>query len=391
MSGQVRIEPFTAEHVPAVRAFNQRLSDGQAGWRFPSDPVPDWLPQAPGSRVYQQFFLAVEEDAVRGGYILKHREVSFRGDVRPVGTLELPLSEGTVNPVYSLVGYQLLRDALRRQPLLFGVGLGGEDVRIARLLRAMGWRIRPVPFHFLVLNGTGFLREFRYWRTSRFRSLAMDLAAASGFGWLGAKAGLALLHRAPPRAGSTEAELVERFGDWADDLWEGCGSRYSMVGVRDLESLHCIYPPGKPSLLRLKVASGRLVLGYVVMDDRQLTRDRYFGNLRVATLLDGLARPEDAEIVLWHAVRFLVQRQVDVMVSNQSHPAWCAALRSAGLLRGPTNFHLATAPGITGLLEAIDPQETDVHVNRGDGPAPWGVRFHVGGSTGPSSRSRPVS
>ena len=216
---KLRVEPFTSTHVPAVHAFNERLAAGGAGWRFPENPTPDWLPRVPGSDVFQELFLLLEGDDVRGAYVLKRQPVSFRGKVRQVGNLYMPLSEGTVNRAYSLVGARLLSDAMQREPLLFALGLGGGNSMATGLVRALGWQLHSVPFFFKVVNAPRFLHQIRYLRTTRLRSRLLDLAALSGIGWAVAAGAGALLTRRPDGAEDLRAEEVDRFGEWADGLW----------------------------------------------------------------------------------------------------------------------------------------------------------------------------
>src|SRR5271167_3768527 len=100
------IQPYTEDRIPAVSAFNQRLARGgyAAEFRFPESNVPHWLPNKDGRRIFQQYYLAVEPGAglsvenefVRGGFILKHQDFTLRGQKIPVTYYHLPLSEGVV-------------------------------------------------------------------------------------------------------------------------------------------------------------------------------------------------------------------------------------------------------------------------------------------------------
>jgi hypothetical protein len=67
------------------------------------------------------------------------------------------------------------------------------------------------------------------------------------------------------------------------------------------------------------------------------------------------------------ATRFLADRGVDMIMSNQSHAAWVTALESNGFLQGPSNFIFATSKKLTGILGALEQTVTQVHINRGDG------------------------
>ena len=367
-----RIEPFGPQHVAAVRAFNQRLGAGGISWRFPERWVPDWLPNVDGARVYQEFFLLLEGEDVRGAYALKHQDVSLSGEIQRVGSFYLPLSEGVINPAYGLVASRLLQDAMRRVPLLYSVGMGGRGTQVARLVRAIGWPMQVVPFYFKVRHGSRFLREVRYLRRGRWGAALLDLAAASGIGALAARvADLALTRwRTDP---AVHVDAVDEGGDWLDALWRSCAARYSFAAVRDGGTLDQVYPAPERNSRLLRISRGGHAIGLAVVRDAPTSfRDsKYFGDLQVGTIVDGVAAPDHADVVVERATRQLEERGVDLLVSNQLHPAWRTALRRAGFIRGPSNFLFATSPALAQRLRARDPLWRAVHVNRGDGDAPW--------------------
>jgi len=61
------IQPYREEHESAVREFNQRLQSGGAGddLVFFELARPRWLPPADGSKLLQEYFVAVENGVVR--------------------------------------------------------------------------------------------------------------------------------------------------------------------------------------------------------------------------------------------------------------------------------------------------------------------------------------
>lgn len=374
---RLTVEPFTPRRLPAVRAFNQRLAAAGAGWRFPEQPRPDWLPPEPGSEVCQELFLLLEDEAVRGAYALKHQAVSLRGEIRRVGTLYMPLSEGIINRAYSLVGARLFSDAMRRESLLFALGLGGGSAQITGLVRALGWQLHRVPFFFKIIHAHRFLRQIRYLRTTPLRSRLLDLAAFSGAGWAAATAADALLTRRPRGKGPFDVEVVDSFGSWADDIWRDCGARYSFVAVRTSAVLNRLYPSTRRGLLRLRVKRAGKVIGFAVVQDEQSLPSESLGEMRVGTVMDGFALPENAEAVMWLAARALEKRGVDILISNQSHPAWGSALRRAGFTEGPSNCLFAVDRRLAGLIKTMDPEGCELHLNRGDGDWPWGVNLRT--------------
>ena len=377
--GHSRAVRFATEHVPAVRAFNQRLARAGAPWRFPETTVPDWLPPADGVPVWQEYFVLLEHGAVHGAYVLKRQAAVVGreegGRTRRVGSFYWPLSEGTIAPTYALVAPRLLQAALQDEPLLFLVGMVGRDRPIARLVRALGWRLTAVPFYFRPLRPARFLRELRYVRGRAGARWALDIARVTGVGWLGLTlAGLALRAGARlPRAARLRVDLVQHFSDWADAIWAANAPRYSFVGGRDAAALNATYPPESGAFIRLRVARGERAIGWAVVQDSLSGSSEHFGGMRVGTIVDGFAAPEDAAAVVQASCDALAQRQVDLIISNQSHRAWRRALSRAGFLRGSSSWLFAPSPALSELVFAGDPGGDAVHLNRGDGDWPWGA------------------
>ena len=365
------IRDYADEQIEAVRQFNDRLSAGGLASRFPLSPVPAWLPKIAGRRLFQEYYLAVDESAaVRGAYILKHQDFWVGDRVVPIADFHLPISEGAVSKQYPQVGVQLLRDAIRRQPLLYGLGIGGYDESLTRLLIAAGWATSCVPFFFRVVHPSAFLREASYLRRRPAVRWTLDALARSGLGSLGIYAAQALLGRPCRPDPAVRVERVDEFADWADELWRQCRSHYGMSAVRDAETLRILYPKHDRRFIRLKLNDGARLLGWAVLLDSRLSGHKHFGNMRLGSIVDNFAAPADAAAVTCAAAAFLQSQGVDLIVSNQAHAAWRHGLRRAGFLRGPSNFLFASSPKLTALLRQEGVQNHDLHLNRGDGDGP---------------------
>jgi hypothetical protein len=107
-----------------------------------------------------------------------------------------------------------------------------------------------------------------------------------------------------------------------------------------------------------------------VLSDLRMSGHRHFGDLRVGGLIDGFAAVADVPAVVQTATRHLLDRGVDLIVSNQSHHAWCNGLRAAGYLSGPSNFALALSKELNAMVTAAGIGGADLHFNRGDGDGP---------------------
>ncbi|MGC2196820.1 MAG: hypothetical protein WA628_19255 [Terriglobales bacterium] len=365
----IAIQPYTADRIPAVKAFNQRLAAGgiRPEFHFPESNIPDWLPKEDGRRIYQEYYLAVDGKEVRGGFILKYQDFLLGGESLPVVFYRLPVSEGIVDKAYTSVGVLMLRSAMRMHPCLFALGMGGFDRPLPTMLKAMSWKLSVVPFYFRVQHPAVFLRQIAPLRQSAARRALAGFAAASGAGSVGIKA----LHwlRTKSMAAGISAEPIKSFGSWADDLWKQHASGYAMIADRGNATLNLLYPPGK-NFLCIKTVCENRVLGWAVVLDTQMRNNKYFGSLRVGTIADAFAASENAAAVVRCATRFLEDRGVDLVVANHSSTAWGNAFRAAGYLQASSNFIFAASKPLAAKLTNVEANQAQVYLMRGDGDGP---------------------
>jgi len=366
------IQPYRPEHEPAVAEFNQRLR--QAGQDenmvFYRYAEPRWLPRSADSRIYNEFFVAVDGGIVRGGYALKTQEFLFPdGQIRPIGYYHHPLSEGIVNKVHAMVGTLLLRDAMHRAPLLYCLGMGGYENPLPQMLVRLGWAHCPLPFFFRIVNPSRFLGNMQTVRTSSARKFLLDFAAYSGAGWAGSKLFQTYRTLRAPRTVRVECEEVASFeGDDAADLqsvWEKARQTCSLTAVRDAEALRILYPPAQTHLRRISVKLNSAAIGWAVVGERR--KDAKYGNMRVGSVVDCFALPGKLFSVVQCATRALEREGFDLVLSNQSHQAWGAAFKDAGYLSGPSNFLFAASKNLTELLAPFEEARPRMHFTRADG------------------------
>ncbi len=371
---RTQVVPYTEEWIPRVRDFNRRMEAGGTHWRWYESPVDEWLPKR-GEHTWREYYLAVEEGGsepfVRGGYALKPHTWRLGGETDVVADWQGPITEGVLSRKFATLGIRLMREMQKQYPLLYSWGHGGLEQPMLEMLRRLGWLIHPTPFCLRVLRPARFLRHNTYLRTSPARRLALDALAFSGAGAIGLRAmhaGLALRGR---RSAAAEAELVPEFGSWADDLWERCAPAYYGIAQRDAATMNLLVPEvGWPPGLRLRVTRGGETLGFAVVLDKQMESDRRFGNCRVGSIVDGLALPEHAEAVVGAAYRFLRARGVDLIMSNQSHPAWLDGFAAHGFALVQDRRFFAASPA---LRERFGPNEeglAGLHLTNMDGHGP---------------------
>jgi hypothetical protein len=361
----IRIVPYTAEHIPAVKDFNTRLDQSQAGAFRLSEQGPDQRQYCEGIRF--RHLLAIDENAqVRGGYYMRLQPMLIRGSIHAVGEYGSPLSEGIVDKRYTTVGLTMLIHAVRSQPLLFASGMGGLAQPLPRMMKSMKWRVLETPFWFRVIHGSRFLRNIGPLRKDLPRRIASDLLAFTGLG----AAGIALAQHFRTKAStdaSLRAEPLESFDDWAAEVWRHSCDQYVLSAVRTPDYLRFNYPLTGAPYTSLKLTQGGHAVGWVNLLECQPQNASYFGNMKVAALIDGVAPPRFVPDLVSAAVKAAKKSGADLLFTNQTHQDWNRALRNAGFWQGPSNYLLGLSEALVRLLEPIEEAMPRIHFNRGDG------------------------
>ena len=166
----IKCVPAAAHHVAAIEAFNRRMLEGNA-------PTDFLLPIEPGTRHREQEtpirwnrYVFLDGEEVRGGVLEMDQPGWLAGREVRTSNFQSPLSEGIVNPKYSIVGMQIVKFMQKRSTATFMVGMGSTERPLPRLLAASGWSIRAVPFLFRVHNSRNFLREMPMLRSTSARN-----------------------------------------------------------------------------------------------------------------------------------------------------------------------------------------------------------------------------
>jgi len=370
----IRIVPHSAELSGVVHAFNLRMHAGGAAGFF-VDPEPFWIPRRPGQKVWREYYVALDdENSVRGAYALKPQDWRVRGETHVVTDWQGPFSEGSVNARYAALALRLIRDMLGRCPFLYSWGHGGNEQALVQLLRRMGWLLHGTPFCLRVCKPARFLRLNAYLRTTPRRRLGLDLLAFTGTGSLGLRCLHTLLRLAAYRRFGATAVEVPDFGPWADAVWSRCKDLYTAIAVRDAATMNVLAPrTGWPPVSRLRVERSGEVLGWALVMDTRMQNDPRFGDLHVGSIVDCLADPADAGEVVAAATQFLRRRGVDIIASNQAHPAWAHGFAQNGYLLLRNRRLFAASPALQQLLEPFDESARGLHLTNFDGHGPAGL------------------
>jgi hypothetical protein len=371
----IKIVPQLLEHEPAVLAFNQRMQDGGSPWGFYSRPDDRWLPRVEGAKTWREYYLAIEdEEHVRGAYALKPQQWLVGGALQWVCDWQGPFSEGAINPKYATLGLRFIRDMLKRYPLLFSAGHGGLHEPMVQLLRSLGWKLHSMPFCIKVLRPHRFLRRNGYLRRSALQRLVLDFLAWSGSGSVAIPA----LHKAISIASGrgsdhADATVVDRFDLWTDDIWTNAQLSYACLAVRDSAMMNALIPStGLQNAVRLRVDRGGDAIGWAVVHHAPRTSDARFGDLGVGLISDCFGAPRDAPSIIGAASRYLARQGIDLIYSNQSHPAWIGGFRRAGYVTLADRRLFACSPELARLLHSVPSWTQGLHLTNMDGHGPHG-------------------
>jgi hypothetical protein len=362
---QLRIEPMSQQHEPAARRFNARMREGRAAVNFllpetiSLDPI-----QSVAASVTKRYYVALEGEEIRANAVLQDQLAWVGGQSRRVWNIQSPLSEGIVNPAYNSAAIFLIRELLSRNPFIYSVGMGSEQMPYPRLLRALGWQVVPVGFFFRVRRAGRFIHNLQILRRDPLRRLVADVAAFSGLGALFLHGYQAIKFR---RANTVvKYDRVKQFGEWADVVWEAAKEGISFSIEHSAAVLNALLPVELQRVSRIRVTTDGTAVGWAAILISKFHFHHHFGEMRLGTIVDAMSVPGKEKQVIAAALHSVSESEVDLIVSNQSHKSWQAALRDSGFLRGPSNYLLGLSPKLAAAVPLAGSADR-IHVNRADG------------------------
>jgi hypothetical protein len=318
----------------------------------------------------------MEDDrAVVGGFALKPQRWLVHGEERTITDWQGPFSLGAIDKRYAALGLRMIRDMMKRRPLLYSWGHGGNDEPMVQMLKRMGWLLHETPLLVRVVRPFQFLRKNAYLRAEPVKALAQDVLAFTGAGPIGLHALHKALRLRSLKRLSASAEIVGSFGGWADEVWERSKARYDAIAVRDADSMNTLVPQEHttdewPAPTRLRVAKDGRVIGFAVTVQRRTRCDPRFGDLRVGMIADCFGLPEDAGEIVHATFDHLRDAGVDLVVANQAHPGWIAAFADSGFVLLPGRRLFCAAPELERILAPFEQTRRGLFVSNLDGHGP---------------------
>lgn len=374
---KITFSPYQNNDIPAVKRFNQRFRDANSDFIFSESNVSSEFPKDGQTKLHCEYFLAKDETGeVRGAYYVKNEEYYINGKNVEIVYWQYPLSEGVIDKKYTHVGASILHDLEQRRKLVFVLGLGGFQHPIARMLKIRGWYMYVVPFYFLIINARAFFSEFEYLNALK-KSLGpkVILGVVKFFGLLHFFIFLTRIYSTIyrfinfKRYNGIKVEIVEEFSLFADELWEKNKNCYSIVAKRDSAFLNKVYPKTVLKFHRLKIMQKEICIGWTVLLCTKMENDKYFGNLKVGTLVDAFSKPEYSEVLINKSVEYLRKLNADLIVTNHANINWGTRFIKNGFIKGPSNFIFACSKGIEEFYKN-DVDFENGFLMRGDGEGP---------------------
>ena len=167
--------------------------------------------------------------------------------------------------------------------------------------------------------------------------------------------------------GEITVRVEKQWGDWADNLWQQIKPEYSFCVQRDQKTLASLYDADDPRMVILRMERAGKLAGWAVCQRTQMKDNRYFGNLRVTSILDCAATAETIPLVASAADREAGRLGADLVLVNHSHLAWIAGFQNAGFLSRASNFLLAMSKSLTSAIAGAPDGDARIHITRGDG------------------------
>ncbi len=377
----ITIVPHQEAHKDLVEAFNQRMGDGGSKYGFYVDPTPRWIPKRQADQpVWREFYLAIEDGKdVRGGYALKPQEWWIHGAKHTVTDWQGPFSEGAISNHYGALGMRLLRDMLKKQPLLYSWGHGGDEEKVVLLLKKLQWLLHPTPFLFRIVRPFSFARKNRYLREDPRKRALLDALAFTGLASIGGRVMSAALRIKSGKRFTSRAEVVPELGEWADAIWETAKNDYAALAVRDARAMNTLVPRGETMYewseqIRLRIRDQRGDdLGWAIVSIRDMENHHRFGTLRIGTLVDYFAPVANAGSVIHAAFEWLRGARAELVIANQSDPRWLRALSDNAFMRIEDRRLFCAAPPLVEALSPWDETKKRLFLTNMDGHGPMGL------------------
>ena len=352
-----------------IHDFNKELEDQGISFRL---PAPASRSQHTEDFIFERKFILTENKTiVRAGYTLKYQWFKVNNELLQIGYYYNPVTSGLFNKKYNICGVLLLHDAQKKNTNLFCLGMGGYSEALPKLLKGMNWNLQIIPFFFKVYHPRAFLNNIRYLKKTKLKSFIIMLIANSGLGWLCLKFVFlvdSLFHIRFKKEPYIVAKAIEIFDQDLDFVWENAKQYNSFIAVRNCNYLKTLYSDKK--FIKLKFFHDNKFVGWSICLCTNLNNHKQFGHMRLGSIVDCLSLKGYERSIISKTSEMLKKKEVDLIVSNQSHIFWKNAFKMNSFIEGPSNFIFASSRELSNKLVENIKLKDCMHITRGDGDGP---------------------
>ena len=322
--------------------------------------------------IYMQNFVLFEnENSIKGAYSLKNQLFKINNSLLRIGFYANPVSAGLFNKKYNICGVLLLNDANKRSPNIFCLGMGSYENSLPKLLKGLSWNFKTIPFYFKVYKPYNFLKNIAYLKDNKIKSFILFILNFSGAGWIFIKLlnfFNYLFNFRFNKKMNIDVNEVSEFDDSVKYIWDNVNNFYIFTAVRNDVYLKSLYSSKK--FIKLRFSHNNKVVGWSISLCSELSNHKQFGSMKLGSIVDCFSLKNYESIIIEKTSELLKKKQVDLVVSNQSHIFWKKAFIKNSFIRGPSNFIFSPSKELSKKLNQNIKNNDFFHITRGDGDGP---------------------
>ncbi len=319
----------------------------------------------------KNYVLFENESSIKGGYSLKNQLFKINNSFLKIGFYCNPVSAGLFNKKYNICGLLLLNDAQKRSPDIFCLGMGSYQNSLPKLLKGLGWPFKTIPFYFKIYKPFNFLKNIMYLKNNKINYFILSFLNYSGIGWFFIKLlnfFMYLFYFNFKNKIDIQVNQVNEFDGSVKSLWEKINQFYYFSAVRNEIYLNSLYSNNK--FIKLIFLQDNKVIGWSISLCTELNNHKQFGSMKLGSIVDCLSLKNYESIVIEKTSEILKKKNVDLIVSNQSHIFWRKAFTKNSFIRGPSNFIFSPSNDLSKKLNKNINNNDFFHITRADGDGP---------------------
>ena len=161
---------------------------------------------------------------------------------------------------------------------------------------------------------------------------------------------------------------MDVFDQELDLVWEKSKQYNSFAALRNCEYLKTLY--SNKRFIKLQFVENNKIVGWSISLSSKLADHKYFGNMKLGSIIDCLSLKGYEASIVRLTSKMLENKEVDLIVSNQSHIFWKNAFKVNSFINGPSNYVFASSRVLSDKLLNGKKLKDYMHLTRADGDGP---------------------